>query len=547
MEHLRFEDMNISNEICRAVLDMGFEEATPIQSQAIPVILEGKDIIGQSQTGTGKTAAFGIPLLERINPEDRRLQALILCPTRELAIQVSEEFRKLLKYKDNIRVLPIYGGQPIDRQIAALRKGTQVVIGTPGRVMDHMRRRTIKAETVQMMVLDEADEMLDMGFREDIETILVKIPEEHQTLLFSATLSPEILDITKRFQKNPKFIKIVRKELTVPNIEQYYFDVKEKTKLDALCRIIDVYDPKLAMVFCNTKKRVDDLVEMLQGRGYFAEGLHGDLKQAQRDKVMQKFRNGTIEILVATDVAARGIDVDDIDVVFNYDVPQDEEYYVHRIGRTGRAGKAGKAFTFCVGKEIYKLRDIMRYTKTKIQQQKLPTLSDVEEMKTNIYLEKIKGIIEEGHLTKYIHLVDRLMEEDYTSIDIAAALLKDHLSDVNADDIDALDDINLGGTELYGGEGEKMVRLFINAGKKSKIRAKDIVGAIANEAGIPGKTLGEIAIFDEYTFVDVPNEFVRDILHGMKHAKNQRQAGAYRNRKKRKNLREKEKEIKYIK
>ena len=519
MEHLRFEDINISNEICRAVLDMGFEEATPIQSQAIPVILEGKDIIGQSQTGTGKTAAFGIPLLERINPEDRRLQALILCPTRELAIQVSEEFRKLLKYKDNIRVLPIYGGQPIDRQIAALRKGTQVVIGTPGRVMDHMRRRTIKAETVQMMVLDEADEMLDMGFREDIETILVKIPEEHQTLLFSATLSPEILDITKRFQRNPEFIKIVRKELTVPNIEQYYFDVKEKTKLDALCRIIDVYDPKLAMVFCNTKKRVDDLVEMLQGRGYFAEGLHGDLKQAQRDKVMQKFRNGTIEILVATDVAARGIDVDDIDVVFNYDVPQDEEYYVHRIGRTGRAGKAGKAFTFCVGKEIYKLRDIMRYTKTKIQQQKLPTLSDVEEMKTNIYLEKIKGIIEEGHLTKYIHLVDRLMEEDYTSIDIAAALLKDHLSDVNADDIDALDDINLGGTELYGGEGEKMVRLFINAGKKSKIRAKDIVGAIANEAGIPGKTLGEIAIFDEYTFVDVPNEFVRDILHGMKHAK----------------------------
>ena len=519
MEHLRFEDMNISNEICRAVLDMGFEEATPIQSQAIPVILEGKDIIGQSQTGTGKTAAFGIPLLERINPEDRRLQALILCPTRELAIQVSEEFRKLLKYKDNIRVLPIYGGQPIDRQIAALRKGTQVVIGTPGRVMDHMRRRTIKAETVQMMVLDEADEMLDMGFREDIETILVKIPEEHQTLLFSATLSPEILDITKRFQKNPEFIKIVRKELTVPNIEQYYFDVKEKTKLDALCRIIDVYDPKLAMVFCNTKKRVDDLVEMLQGRGYFAEGLHGDLKQAQRDKVMQKFRNGTIEILVATDVAARGIDVDDIDVVFNYDVPQDEEYYVHRIGRTGRAGKAGKAFTFCVGKEIYKLRDIMRYTKTKIQQQKLPTLSDVEEMKTNIYLEKIKGIIEEGHLTKYIHLVDRLMEEDYTSIDIEAALLKDHLSDVNADDIDALDDINLGGTELYGGKGEKMVRLFINAGKKSKIRAKDIVGAIANEAGIPGKTLGEIAIFDEYTFVDVPNEFVRDILHGMKHAK----------------------------
>ena len=519
MEHLKFEDMRLSDEICRAVLDMGFEEATPIQSQAIPAVLEGKDLIGQSQTGTGKTAAFGIPILERIDTEDRRLQALILCPTRELAIQVSEEFRKLLKYKDNLRVLPIYGGQPIDRQITALKKGAQVIIGTPGRVMDHMRRRTIKTETVRMMVLDEADEMLDMGFREDIETILVKIPEEHQTLLFSATISPEILDITKRFQTDPTFIKIVRKELTVPGIEQFYFDVKERTKPDALTRLIDVYDPKLAMVFCNTKKRVDDLVEILQGRGYFAEGLHGDLKQAQRDKVMQKFRNGTIEILVATDVAARGIDVDDIDLVFNYDVPQDEEYYVHRIGRTGRAGKTGKAFTFCVGKEIYKLRDIMRYTKTKIKQQKLPTLSDVEEMKTNIFLEKIKDIIDEGHLTKYIHLVDRLMEEEYTGIDIAAALLKHHLSDANTDAIDTLEDINSDETEFYGGEGEKMVRLFINAGKKSKIRAKDIVGAIANEAGVPGRCLGEISIYDEYTFVDAPQEFVRDILHGMKHAK----------------------------
>ncbi len=519
MEHLRFEDMNLSKEICQAVLDMGFEEATPIQSQAISIIMEGKDVIGQSQTGTGKTAAFGIPCLERIDPNDRRLQAMILCPTRELAIQVSEEFRKLLKYKDNIRVLPIYGGQPIDRQILALKKGAQVVIGTPGRVMDHMRRRTIKPETVQMMILDEADEMLDMGFREDIETILVKIPEDHQTLLFSATMSPEILDITKRFQRDPEFIKIVRKELTVPSIEQYYFDVKEKTKLDALTRMIDVYDPKLSMVFCNTKKRVDDLVELLQGRGYFAEGLHGDLKQPQRDKVMQKFRNGTIEILVATDVAARGIDVDDIDIVFNYDIPQDEEYYVHRIGRTGRAGKTGKAFTFCVGKEIYKLRDIMRYTKTKITQQKLPTLSDIEEMKTNIFLEKVKGIIDEGHLTKYIHLVDRLMDEDYTSIDIAAALLKNHLADLHADDIDAMDDINFDGTEFYGGEGERMVRLFINAGKKNKIRTKDIVGAIANEAGVPGKTLGAIDLYDDYTFVDVPSEFVRDILHGMKNAK----------------------------
>ncbi len=519
MEHLKFENMDISPEICQAVLDMGFEEATPIQSMSISVVKEGRDVIGQSQTGTGKTAAFGIPCLERVDPNDRRLQALILCPTRELAIQVSEEFRKLLKYKENIRVLPIYGGQPIDRQIAALKKGTQVIIGTPGRVMDHMRRRTIKMETVRMMVLDEADEMLDMGFREDIELILTKIPVEHQTLLFSATLSPEILDITRRFLKNPEFIKVVRKELTVPNIEQAYFDVKEKTKLDALTRIIDVYDPHLSMVFCNTKKRVDDLVELLQGRGYFAEGLHGDLKQPQRDKVMQKFRNGTIEILVATDVAARGIDVDDIDVVFNYDIPQDEEYYVHRIGRTGRAGKAGKAFTFCVGKEIYKLRDIMRYTKTKILQQKLPTLSDVEEMKTNIFLDKLKETMNEGHLAKYINLVDRLMEEDYNAIDIAAALLKNHLADSNVDELDVLDDINLGGTEYYGGSDDQMVRLFINVGKKSKVRTKDIVGAIANETGVPGKVLGAIDLYDDYSFVDIPRDYVKDVLVGMKSTK----------------------------
>ena len=277
--------------------------------------------------------------------------------------------------------------------------------------------------------------------------------------------------------------------------------------------------PNLAMVFCNTKKRVDDLVELLQGRGYFAEGLHGDLKQAQRDKVMQKFRNGTIEILVATDVAARGIDVDDIDIVFNYDVPQDEEYYVHRIGRTGRAGRSGKAFTFCVGKEIYKLRDIMRYTKTKIIQQKLPTLSDVEEMKTNIFLEKIKETIQEGHLVKYINLVERLMKDDYAAMDIAAALLKHNLADVRTDDMDIIDDIYFNGTEMYGGEGEKMVRLFISAGKKNKIRAKDIVGAIANEAGVPGKALGAIDLFDDYTFVDVPKEYVKDVLYGMKNCK----------------------------
>ena len=517
MENLKFEEMNLSYDIVRAVKDMGFEEATPIQSQAISVIMEGKDIIGQSQTGTGKTAAFGLPCLEMLDPDNKGLQALILCPTRELAIQVSEEFRKFLKYKENIKVLPIYGGQPIDRQITALKKGVQVIIGTPGRVMDHMRRHTIKMNSVKYVVLDEADEMLDMGFRDDIETIMLKVPEERQTVMFSATMSQDILDLSRRYMTNPEYIKITRKELTVPSIEQAYFDVKEKTKPDALCRIIDMYNPKLSIVFCNTKKRVDEVGEQLQGRGYFAEALHGDLKQPQRDKVMQKFRNGTIEILVATDVAARGIDVDDVDIVFNYDVPQDDEYYVHRIGSTGRAGRSGKAFTFCVGKEIYKLRDIMRYTKTKIIQKKLPTLSDIEEIKTANFLERVKEVIDEGALGKYIDMVDNMVnEDDVAATDIAAALLKLSLSDLISSDID---DININHSELYGDAGDDIIRLFVNAGKKNKIRAKDIVGAFAGEAGIPGKSIGHVDIYDDYTFVDVPAEYAKDIIVAMKNNK----------------------------
>ena len=520
METLKFEDLNLSPWIMRAVTDMGFEEATPIQSQAIPIIKNGHDMIGQSQTGTGKTASFGIPCLEMIDPEDRKLQSLILCPTRELAIQVSEEFRKLLKFKDNIRVLPIYGGQPIDRQILALKKGAQVIIGTPGRVMDHMRRRTLKMETVKQVILDEADEMLDMGFREDIEFILTKTPDERQTIMFSATMSDEVLSLAKKFMNNPEYLKISRKELTVPKIEQVYFDVKEKDKLEALCRLIDVYDPKLSIVFCNTKKRVDDLVEQLLGRGYFADGLHGDLKQAQRDRVMQKFRSGAIELLVATDVAARGIDVDDVDIVFNYDIPQDEEYYVHRIGRTGRAGRSGKAFTFCVGKDIYKLRDIMTYAKTKISQQKLPTISDIEKTKTDIYLEKIKSVIAEGGLNKYAQYVENICDDDTNPIDVAAALLKMHLGNTVSDYSQSVDDLNVvnphGGSEKLS---KDMVRLFINAGKRSKIRAKDIVGAFSGETNVPGDVIGEISLFDDFVYVDVPYEYAKDIIEGMKNKK----------------------------
>lgn len=423
MNQLLFEELNISEEIKKGIIEMGFEEATPIQSLTIPLALKGQDLIGQAQTGTGKTAAFGVPLLEKIYIPDPGVQTIVLCPTRELCIQVAEEISKIATYM-KIKVLPVYGGQPIGRQIRSLKKGVHVVIGTPGRVIDHIERNTLHLEGVSMVVLDEADEMLDMGFRDDIEKILRKVPKQRQTLLFSATMSKDILRLTKKYQKNPKLIKISHHQITAPEIEQIYFEVRTKEKTEALSRLIDVHDIHLALVFCNTKRRVDHLVKDLRARGYFVAGIHGDMRQGQRDRVMNKYRKGKIDILVATDVAARGIDVPDVEAVFNYDVPNDNEYYVHRIGRTGRAGKTGQAFTFVAGKEIYKLRDIQRYTKTKIKQGKIPSLKDMDKLRTNILLEKIKNTIENENLNKYVHNVERLIEEDYNSIDISAALLK---------------------------------------------------------------------------------------------------------------------------
>lgn len=431
MENPGFKDLELSKEIQMAVRDMGFEEATPIQIQSIPYMLEGKDVIGQAQTGTGKTAAFGIATLESINPGNRGLQAVILCPTRELAIQVSEELKKLSKYKKGIEILPIYGGQPIDRQIRALRRGVQIIIGTPGRVMDHMERRTLRMDGVKIIVLDEADEMLDMGFREDIETIMRKIPKERQTILFSATMSRAILDLTKKYLTKPQMIKLAHKEMTVPEVEQFYYEVKSQAKPEVLSRLIDINDLKLSLVFCNTKRRVDELVETLKARGYLADGLHGDLQQRQRDTVMSKFRKREIEILVATDVAARGIDVGDIEAVFNYDIPPDDEYYLHRIGRTARAGKAGRAFNFVTGREVYRIRQIQQFTKTKIIAQKVPSVSDIEEIRTNLVLEKVKGIVDAGHLGEYTNMVEKLIQEDYTSGEVAAALLKMVIGDGN--------------------------------------------------------------------------------------------------------------------
>ncbi len=511
MEKLNFKDI-ISKPMEKAVLDMGFEEATPIQSLAIPHIMEGRDVIGQAQTGTGKTAAFGIPILEKIDPHQKELQAIILCPTRELAIQVAEELKKLSKYLKNIRVLPVYGGQPIERQIKALDKGVQIVIGTPGRVMDHMRRGTLDMSSVRIIVLDEADEMLDMGFRDDIEFVLRDMPDERQMLLFSATMSREILRLTKKYQDDPEFLKVVPQELTVPETQQIYFEVKEKMKLDLLSRLLDIHNPNLSLVFCNTKRRVDRLVSHLQVRGYLADGLHGDLTQGQRDRVMNKFRKGTIDVLVATDVAARGIDVDDIEIVFNYDVPNDDEYYVHRIGRTGRAGKNGKAFTFVSGKEIYRLRDIQRYTKTSIEQQEIPTLRHVQEMKTDQFIKKVKNVINTEDLDKQILIVEKLIEEDYTSLETAAALLKMAMTEENTD---GESDNGFGDT----GASIGMVRFFLNIGRKDRVKAKDIVRAVGDKTGLSSSVIGKVDVYDKFSFMEIPDSSAKDVLSIMKGAK----------------------------
>ena len=419
----------LDNRIVRAIREMGFEKLSPIQEQAIPYLLQGEDIIGQAQTGTGKTAAFGIPAIQHINPDVKKLQTIILCPTRELAIQAAEELRKIAKYMHGIKVLPVYGGQDISRQIAGLR-GVQIIVGTPGRVMDHMRRRTIKLDLVNMVVLDEADEMLNMGFREDMELILGQIPGEHQTALFSATMPKPILEITDRFQNDAKLVKVAAQELTIPLVSQKFYRVKNQDKDAACVRLLEYYQPKLTLIFCNTKKKVDELSDLLKEQGFQAEGLHGDLSQAQRDAVMKRFRNGGTSILIATDVAARGIDVDDVEAVINYDIPQDIEYYVHRIGRTGRAGRKGRSFTFANSREIYKIREIERVCHTTITEKKLPGAAKVLKAKADKYLNRAWELHEHEDIELMKSFLQRKMEEEgCDALELAAAMLKLQVGD----------------------------------------------------------------------------------------------------------------------
>src|SRR5882724_2758463 len=423
-----FSELGLSPEILKAIDKLGFEKAAPIQAEAIPVLMSGRDVVGQSQTGSGKTAAFAIPAIEKTDPNLKAVQILILCPTRELAVKVAEEFHKLTLFKRGITSLPIYGGQSYERQFWGLKQGAQIVIGTPGRVMDHMRRGTIRLAQIKMVILDEADVMLNMGFREDIETILKDAPKERQTVFFSATMPRPIRDLIEKFSRDPQNVKIEQKAMTVPTVEQIYYEVDRRFKVDLLTRLIDIYDLKLGIIFCNTKRMVDDLVDHLEAQGYMADRLHGDMTQGQRDRVMGKFRKSGLEFLVATDIAARGIDVDDIQVVFNYDLPYDVEDYVHRIGRTGRAGKSGRAISLVPGRELFQIYHIERYTKMKIQRGKMPTQNEVEEARTSAFLDKLRATLQKGEFKPQDHLIERLLEEGFSSTDLVSALI--HLSQI---------------------------------------------------------------------------------------------------------------------
>lgn len=499
---MKFNELNLSQEIIDAVDELGFAEMTEIQQQSIPLLLEGKDVIGRSNTGTGKTAAFGIPAVESITESDRgKVTVLILCPTRELAMQAHEEIRKFARYKRSVKATAVYGGASMERQILELKRGTNIVIGTPGRVMDHIRRRTLKLHDLRTVILDEADEMLNMGFREDIEAILSEAPEERQTVLFSATMPPEILAITKKYQTDPVQIKIKSAQKTVELIEQFYFEVAMGRKTDALRLLIAAYSPASAMVFCNTKRMVDELTDALIKSGIHAAGLHGDMKQAQRTAVMNAFKAKSTNVLVATDVAARGIDVSGIDAVFNYDLPQDNEYYIHRIGRTGRAGKEGKAYTLITGKRQYfDLQAIARYTKAEIREMPLPDKAAVVAMKKEGIAAEIAAIEERPDDDVY-EILSSLADMGIDPREAAARLISRKLQNEIADlpEFTASRPLKKGRRD-----GAKTVKVDINIGRSKRIAPNFILGALVDATGMSGKDFGKIDIYDDHTTVEVP-------------------------------------------
>ncbi len=514
---MKIENVILNDNIQRALDEMGFEESTQIQQEAIPVILEGRDIIGQSNTGTGKTAAFAIPILEKIDKDLRMPQALVLLPTRELAVQVANEFRKIAKYSDGIKTVTVYGGADIREQINKLKGGAQIIVGTPGRVIDLIDRRVIKLSDLNIAVLDEADEMLKMGFREDIELILSKVDHPVQNLLFSATIPDEMKGIIKKFLNNPVPIKTLREGITAKEVKQSYFLVKHTDKLDALARLVDTYTPKLTLVFCNTKKSVDELYDQLIEKGYNCDKIHGDIKQSQRLDTLNKFNNGLIDILIATDVAARGLDIKAVEVVINYEVPSKEDYYVHRIGRTGRAGKEGASFTLVSAKEMKKIEAIEKYTKKSIRKRTIPTVDKVNEVKQDKFIRGIVEVIDKNDLSENRELAKRLLSQEHDAETLIAAMIKKLVKFDNSEDRDLNDVIPERKKSLRSKERsmEDTVRFHVNLGKKQGIRPGDILGAVAGECDIPGSDIGEIEVLENYSFFNVAEEHKNRILKHM--------------------------------
>ena len=499
-----FNEFGISDKVIVSLSEMGFEEPTPIQKMAIPPVLQGKDIIGRAQTGTGKTAAFGIPLIEqRPEAKGRYPYAIVLAPTRELAVQVSEAINKM-GARAGVVSLPIYGGQSIELQIRSLKRGADIVVGTPGRVLDHIRRKTLVLKDIKTVVLDEADEMLSMGFIEDIEKILGGIPGERQTMLFSATMPKEIIRISKNYMNKPVHVGVDASEMVVAKTKQVFYEVREEDKIKALTRLLDVEGPALTLVFCHTKKEVDEVAGRLQQMGYPAGAIHGDFTQSHRDEMMRKFKGGDIDILVATDVAARGLDILDISHVINFSIPQDPEGYIHRIGRTGRAGKSGIAITFVTPRQYRQLKLIEQFAKTQIKKAKLPSREEVRKAKEEELAAGVEEMIKEGKHTRFYAMAKRLFEK-HTPEDVSAAALSMLL---DTEDMQEIEEPETG----YAGQKKDSVRLFMTIGKMDKIKVGDIVKSISAEAGIPERKISNIALFDKFSFVEVPADLADRVI-----------------------------------
>jgi ATP-dependent RNA helicase DeaD len=523
---ISFSELDLSDEVLSAITEMGYENATPIQSGSIPVMMRGLDLIGQAQTGTGKTAAFGLPILEMIDPDKKNVQALILSPTRELCVQIAGELEKMSRYKKGMNVLSIYGGDSMQRQVSGLKRGANIIAGTPGRVMDHLRRGTLKLHDLQIVVLDEADEMLNMGFREDIETILQGTPTDKQTVMFSATMSKPIMDISRNFLKNPELIKVMGNHVAASTIEQSYFETRGVKKGKIISSLIQLNDFKLSLVFCNTKAMVDKITEEMVAMGHKAEALHGDMNQNLRNKVMNRFRKAEINMLIATDVAARGLDINNVDAVFNYDNPHDVEYYVHRIGRTGRAGKTGKAYSFAESrKDDRKIQQLEKFIKTSIVRQNIPDAGELRQARINRLEEQLMQIATDNNLKEYEKVLHDLYQKGFDPHLLAACLLKNKL---DQDGLDLNEEIKPKWKQVrerskpqqktdndYRPKDSK-VRMHLALGKKDKVKPGDIVGAITGECRISGREIGVIDMFDHFSYFDISESHVRKVLKGMK-------------------------------